>query len=207
MVGDACHEAPDVEPRHDERGIDRRVDGLVDSHLFRVDPAVRFDEEHQAHASCVRDNEVHQRENAEGDGERGREPYQEDRVLSCRVPCDIRPAQRARAVRSRPVADAAPVEGVVAPGCLPIGRDRVQADRARGHRRDWVVRVRLIYIKLMAWCFLQQLVSTITAKNARAHPESNWRPIDLQSIALPLSYTPVDLHFLNCLKYSYCLCM
>jgi hypothetical protein len=27
-------------------------------------------------------------------------------------------------------------------------------------------------------------------RNLRAHPGSNWGPIDLQSIALPLSYTP-----------------
>jgi hypothetical protein len=32
-------------------------------------------------------------------------------------------------------------------------------------------------------------------KKIRAHPGSNWRPIDLQSIALPLSYEPIRCIF------------
>ena len=37
------------------------------------------------------------------------------------------------------------------------------------------------------------LIENIQKKNGRAHSELNQGPIDLQSIALPLSYTPADV--------------
>ena len=42
---------------------------------------------------------------------------------------------------------------------------------------------------------LFQLKQTI--QKERAHPGSNWRPVDLQSTALPLSYTPAHAQILK----------
>ena len=54
---------------------------------------------------------------------------------------------------------------------------------------DYSVGTKLLYMYVPAF---KDYLRKLKVKNNRGHPDLNWGPLDLQSNALPLSYTPTD---------------